>query len=144
MKRKQLASTEEAAPDVPESDDGSAHAGASADLDAQKLARTVYIGNVPASTSRKELKKHFTTFGSVDSVRLRAAAAANPKMSQRAAAITGEVAGNAISAFVVFEQPQAARAAVASTGEDGRRNQEYWATRLEALRGPSALGGDWS
>ena len=84
--------------------------------DDAKLARTVYVGNVPADATRKAIKRHFVTYGAVESVRLRSASAANPKMSQRAAVITGELAGDAICAYVVFEDVACAKKAIEATG----------------------------
>jgi RNA recognition motif-containing protein len=84
--------------------------------EAERLSRTVYVGNLPPKTNRKDLKRHFSTFGQVESVRLRAAAAANPKMSNRAAVITGDIAGESISGYVVFT---AGSSAVAATGASG-------------------------
>ena len=84
--------------------------------DDAKLARTVYVGNVPADATRKAIKRHFVTYGAVESVRLRSASAANPKMSQRAAVITGELAGDAVCAYVVFEDAACAKKAIEATG----------------------------
>ena len=51
-------------------------------------------------------------------MRLRAASSANPKMPQRAAVITGTVAGDAISAYVVFKERPGALAAVKASGTE--------------------------
>ena len=39
-----------------------------------KLPRTVFVGNLPASVRKKELKKEFAQYGPVESVRLRSLA----------------------------------------------------------------------
>ena len=39
--------------------------------DEGKLLRTVFIGNLPLRTKKKALTKEFTTFGVVDSIRIR-------------------------------------------------------------------------
>lgn len=39
-----------------------------------KLPRTVFVGNLPASVKKKELKKEFAQYGPVESVRLRSLA----------------------------------------------------------------------
>ena len=84
--------------------------------ESDKLLRTIFVGNLPASVTPKQLKRHFVAYGEVDSVRLRSAAAANPKMSQRAAVITGEVTGDSIHAYVVFTQRTSIARAIAATG----------------------------
>ena len=87
------------------------------DDDPERLARTVFVGNLPVGTQPKAIKKHFGAHGVVEAVRLRAAAAANPKMSQRAAVITGELTGDAVAAYVVFAERSAALAAIGASGQ---------------------------
>ena len=53
----------------------------------ERLARTVFVGNVPTEVDREKLAKHFAYYGKVVSVRIRSAAAANPKMPQKAVVI---------------------------------------------------------
>ena len=84
---------------------------------AERLSRTIYVGNLPPTASIKAVKKHFAASGKVESARFRAAAAANPKMSQRAAVITGELTGDAISAYVVFAERAGAVRAAATSGQ---------------------------
>lgn len=86
-------------------------------LNDSALPRTVFVGNVPSDTGRKKLQRHFASYGDVESVRLRTGAAANPKMSQRAAVITGELVGDAISAYVVFKDAASATKAIGASGE---------------------------
>jgi nucleolar protein 12 len=72
---------------------------------AERLARTIFVGNVPTSVGVKELKKFFSAHGGVESVRIRSAAAANLKMPQRGAVITGQLdteVKDATNAYVVF------------------------------------------
>ena len=87
--------------------------------DAERLARTVFVGNLPVGTRPKALKRHFAAHGTVEAVRLRAAAAANPKMSQRAAVITGEVTGDSLAAYVIYADRASALAAIATSGQIG-------------------------
>ena len=84
--------------------------------EAEVLARTVYVGNLPVDTTRKALRKHFAAYGTVSTARFRSASAANPKMGLRAAVITGEVVGDAISGYVVFADRQGAVAATRASG----------------------------
>lgn len=87
--------------------------------DAERLARTIFVGNLPVGTKPKALKRHFAAHGTVENVRLRAAAAANPKMSQRAAVITGEVTGDSLAAYVIYADRASALAAIATSGQIG-------------------------
>ena len=110
-------------PDASESDRGSGTKPSSADAEdggadsVERLARTVFVGNLPVGTKPKALKKHFSQYGTVEAVRFRAAAAANPKMSQRAAVITGELTGDAICGYVLYAQCTSATRALAASGE---------------------------
>ena len=47
----------------------------------EKMARTVFVGNVPVTTDRKALKKLFKDYGTVESVRLRSVALAKESLS---------------------------------------------------------------
>ena len=58
---------------------------------AERLARTIFVGNIPTLTTRKQLLKHFTAFGPVKNVRLRSVASSNLKLSKRAAVINGAI-----------------------------------------------------
>ena len=55
--------------------------------DPERLARTIFVGNVPTEVDRQQLEKHFAYYGTVVSVRIRSTAAANPKMPQKAVVI---------------------------------------------------------
>ena len=85
--------------------------------EAARLARTVFVGNLPTDIKSKAVRKHFATFGGIEAVRLRSAAAANPKMSKKAAVITRELAGDAISAYVVYTEAASVAPAVRSSGD---------------------------
>jgi nucleolar protein 12 len=85
--------------------------------DGIRLARTVFVGNVPVGTGVKQLRKHFASFGAVESVRFRAAAAENPKMPQKAAVIKGELTGEALCAYVVFDAQTSCARAIAASGQ---------------------------
>uniref|UniRef100_A0A7S0RH48 RRM domain-containing protein n=1 Tax=Chlamydomonas leiostraca TaxID=1034604 RepID=A0A7S0RH48_9CHLO len=89
---------------------------------AEQLARTVFVGNVPAKATRKEIKTHFSRYGKVDSVRLRSVPLdMESKMPRRAAIITGKVDERApATAYVVLTtQAEAAKALAANMTELG-------------------------
>ena len=109
---------EDAAPEPPEPTPAETAAERAA-AEEEKLSRTIFVGNLPVDTKPKAIKKHFSSHGQVEGVRLRAAAATNPKMSQRAAVITGELSGDTLAAYVVFAQRSAALAACAASGQLG-------------------------
>ena len=88
----------------------------SAEEEAERMTRTVFVGNLPIDTKTKAIRRHFAAFGAVEAVRLRSAAAANPKMSKKAAIITRELTGDAIAAYIVYVDVAAVAAAVASNG----------------------------
>ena len=110
--------TKKAPPAEPEPEAPAPDLVASAKESAESLSRTVFVGNLPVDTTRKALTRHFSSFGPVESARLRSASAVNPKMPQRAAVITGTVAGDAISAYIVFKERTAALVALKSSGAE--------------------------
>lgn len=58
--------------------------------DPEVKARTVFVGNVPLKTTKKNIKKLFRKYGIIESVRIRGIPAANPKLTKRVAAIKQE------------------------------------------------------
>jgi len=54
-------------------------------------AQTVFVGNVPSGCTQKELKKLFSEFGIIDTVRLRNLIPLNPKRGKRLAFIKKEL-----------------------------------------------------
>lgn len=52
-------------------------------VDPEKDARTVFVGNLPASIKKKKLKQLFGKFGDVESVRLRGAARPDMKTTKK-------------------------------------------------------------
>lgn len=90
------------------------------EAEAEKLTRTVFVGNIPAKTDRRQIQSKFASFGPVDSVRIRSVAAANPKMPQKGAVITGQIdtaVRDSVNAYVVFKQVPSAERALAANGE---------------------------
>lgn len=68
--------------------------------------KTIFVGNLPVNTKEKQLKRHFESFGTVKSVRLRSQMG---KIIYKKSMITKDPC---ITAFVVFDEQQAAEAAV--------------------------------
>ncbi|KAL6770879.1 hypothetical protein ACKKBF_B33070 [Auxenochlorella protothecoides x Auxenochlorella symbiontica] len=80
------------------------------------LHRTVFVGNLPASASRKSLKRLFSSCGAVESVRLRSLAIKQDlKMPRKSALLAGELDKDRASghAYVVFEDEASLPAALA-------------------------------
>jgi len=81
-----------------------------------RLARTAFVGNIPIDVRRAAILKHFSQFGSVETVRIRSAASANLKMQQRAAVITGTIdreVRDSVNAYIVFTEVESVRKAIA-------------------------------
>jgi len=98
-------------------------AAAKAAADAEKLRRTVFVGNLPVSTTRKELSKLFGPYGRVESARLRSVPVSlDKKMPRRVAIATGKVDGGRGGAhgYVVFKEAAGAAAALAANMSEVR------------------------
>jgi hypothetical protein len=112
---------------------------------------TAAIGG-PSAARPPQLATHMATWGANEmgtpspSPRVGSSAhGSSPRcFSPRSSTETGSVNGSQASSASALARQRSAIAAVAAVGDDGRRNQGYWANRLEALRGPNALDGDWS
>eukprot|EP00897_Mesotaenium_endlicherianum_P003955 jgi/Mesen1/3588/ME000020S03115 len=89
--------------------------GAAAADDAEKLARTVFVGNLPKEVTRKALAREFAQFGKLQSVRLRSVPLAESKLPRKAAIITGKLSDKrqSCNGYVVFESLEGADAALA-------------------------------
>ncbi|KAL1526309.1 hypothetical protein AB1Y20_015026 [Prymnesium parvum] len=91
----------------------------SAEEDSARLACTIFVGNVPVDVQRPTLAKHFSSYGAVETVRIRSVAAANPKMPQKAAVIKKDIDSSvkaSVNAYIVFKAPESASAATAANG----------------------------
>ncbi|GIL50273.1 hypothetical protein Vafri_6482, partial [Volvox africanus] len=91
--------------------------------EAARLARTIFVGNLPSSfaSAPKLLKRLFSGFGAIESARIRAVPVkVDAKMPRRAAILSGkiDVERGPCNAYVVFEQPESARAALGSNMQD--------------------------
>lgn len=87
--------------------------------DPERLSRTVFVGNVPAITKRKELKRLFKSFGPVEAVRLRGVVAANPKLPKKTALLARRMHKDCDTclAYVVFKREGSA-ASLDDSGDD--------------------------
>lgn len=88
----------------------------SAAATAAAQSKTLFVGNLPTNTKRKQLAKLFIDCGTVESIRLRTAAGL--PIYQHSVRKT---AGSLI-AFVVFDSPEAAVKALALNGCDFKGN----------------------
>jgi nucleolar protein 12 len=88
-------------------------------LDPEKEERTVYIGNLPISHTKKDLKKMLAEFGKIEAVRFRCAARPDMKTTKKVAVIkkTFHEERSSIAAYVRFAEKQEA---VAATGLNGQ------------------------
>jgi nucleolar protein 12 len=73
--------------------------------DPEVLARTAFVGNVPVSVKRKDLKRLFKPFGDIESVRLRGVIADVPNLPKKTALLARRLHKNcdALLAYVVFK-----------------------------------------
>ncbi|XP_056097400.1 RNA-binding protein 34 [Rhinichthys klamathensis goyatoka] len=85
-----------------------------------KLKRTVFVGNLPASCSKKSLLSLFRPAGVVESVRFRSVVREDPTLSRKVAAIQRKVHPKKqnINAYVVFREEEAAAGALKWNGRE--------------------------
>lgn len=86
---------------------------------AEKLSRTIFVGNLPITVKRKQLNRLFSQYGEVDSVRLRSVPLdleSKKKLPRKAAVIKGVVSSDrgGTNAYVVFKEQAAVAAALAA------------------------------
>ncbi|XP_078592351.1 RNA-binding protein 34-like [Branchiostoma floridae x Branchiostoma japonicum] len=86
--------------------------------DPERDQRTVFVGNLPVSTTKKELKKMFRKFGEIESVRFRSIAQSNPNVSKRVAMMRQEIQEKKknMNCYVVFTEEASAQAALRRNG----------------------------
>ncbi|CAH1262963.1 RBM34 [Branchiostoma lanceolatum] len=86
--------------------------------DPERDHRTVFVGNLPVSTTKKELKKMFRKFGEIESVRFRSIAQSNPNVSKRVAMMRQEIQEKKrnMNCYVVFTEEASAQAALKRNG----------------------------
>ena len=80
--------------------------------------RTVFVGNLPSSTSKQELKRHFADCGSIESVRVRSFKKHEHKRrtNSRDATYKSELNPGSIFGYVQFESNDSIESAVGKSG----------------------------
>ncbi|KAJ8285036.1 hypothetical protein COCON_G00038860 [Conger conger] len=83
-----------------------------------KNKRTVFVGNLPVSCTRKALQILFKELGSIESIRFRSVAREDPSMSLKVAAIQRKVhpKRQSINAYIVFKSEEGAEKALQRNG----------------------------
>lgn len=88
----------------------------------EKLARTIFIGNVPVACVEKEneknLKAKFSVYGPIESMRFRSVAFSKP-MEKKAAFLAGKLhqERDSLNAYIVFKDKEVAVKALAENGK---------------------------
>ncbi|XP_012273382.1 nucleolar protein 12 [Orussus abietinus] len=80
--------------------------------------RTIYIGNLPKETTKAHLKKEFSVFGLIHSIRLRGIIPSNPGIPIKEAAIKRKIHPkiNTIIAYIHFKSEESAKKAIKLNG----------------------------
>ncbi|XP_056135436.1 RNA-binding protein 34 [Lampris incognitus] len=91
-----------------------------ADMEAEaiKTKRTVFVGNLPPSCTKKTLQLLFRDKGAIESIRFRSVVREDPSMSRKLAAITRKVhpKKSSINAYVVFKEEEGVTGALERNG----------------------------
>ncbi|CAK6969926.1 RNA-binding protein 34 [Scomber scombrus] len=76
--------------------------------DALKKKKTVFVGNLPVSCTKKTLRSLFKDKGSIESIRFRSVAREDPSISRKVAAIQRKVhpKKQSVNAYVVFKDEE--------------------------------------
>ena len=97
-------------------------------------SRTVFVGNLPATVTRRKLKQLFSRHGKVDSVRLRSMVVEKGKLPVRVAKRKQQqITSPTVNAYVVFDDEEAAEKALSLNGAsiDGRHIRVDFAGRAK-------------
>ncbi|XP_076880939.1 RNA-binding protein 34 [Brachyhypopomus gauderio] len=83
-----------------------------------KLKRTVFVGNLPATLKKEDLKRIFKDLGDIESVRFRSVVREDPSMSRKLATIQRKVdpKKQSVNAYVVFKNEEGAVNAMTRNG----------------------------
>ncbi|KAF6206849.1 hypothetical protein GE061_018085 [Apolygus lucorum] len=86
--------------------------------DVEREARTVFVGNLPCNVKKMKLKKWFSKYGNVESVRLRCPPIANPDVPKKVSAMQKDFHEERtnISAFVRFVDASSVDKAISANG----------------------------
>nr|XP_020475896.1 RNA-binding protein 34 [Monopterus albus] len=93
---------------------------ASREEESMKRKRTVFVGNLPVSCTKKTVRSLFRDKGSIESIRFRSVVREDPSMSRRVAAITRKIhpKKQSINAYVVFKDEEAVAKALERNGTE--------------------------
>ena len=131
---------EEDAPLGPQTPTAAHHTSLNPEQQLERLSRTVFVGNVSPTSKRKFLKRVFSEFGKVESVRLRSVPLAKGTLLPRRAALLARKADASRSggacAYVVFEERAAAERALSKNMEEVGGN----VVRVDFAAPPSSRG----
>ncbi|GAA6225671.1 RNA-binding protein 34 [Lates japonicus] len=91
---------------------------ASREEEAVKRKRTVFIGNLPVSCTKKTLRSLFRDKGSIESIRFRSVVREDPSMSRKVAAIKRKIHPKRqnVNAYVVFKDEEGVAKALERNG----------------------------
>jgi len=81
--------------------------------------RTIFVGNLPTSVTRRDIVKVFKEAGEIDTVRLRSIVPSKVKLSKKVASIKKEIAADSkdnINAYVKYKNSEGALAALKMNG----------------------------
>ncbi|XP_073446966.1 RNA-binding protein 34 [Dendrobates tinctorius] len=83
-----------------------------------KNKRTVFVGNLPSSCTKQVLKSCFKEFGTIETMRFRSVARADPTESRKVASIKRNLhpKRKSINAYVVFKEEHSATKAIVRNG----------------------------
>eukprot|EP00051_Salpingoeca_urceolata_P013127 m.164092 g.164092 ORF g.164092 m.164092 type:complete len:508 (+) comp17705_c0_seq5:207-1730(+) len=85
--------------------------------DPERLARTIFVGNLPATCSKKQIRNLFKKYGAVEAIRLRNVSLLQNRVNKRAAVILRQQHASdksTMTAYIVFLDKESAEAATAS------------------------------
>nr|CAD7401435.1 unnamed protein product [Timema cristinae] len=86
--------------------------------DEEKESRTIFVGNVPNSWNKFKIKRYFSKYGAVESLRLRCPPLADPRVPKKVAIIKKKFHPDRtnIHVFVCFVEKESAYKALAANG----------------------------
>lgn len=84
----------------------------------ERLARTIFVGNVPLDAKREKLVKFFKPCGPIESIRFRSIPVKKFKLPKRAAVLSGErlPERDSMNAYIVFQSEESVPAALSLSG----------------------------
>ncbi|AWP05026.1 putative RNA-binding protein 34 [Scophthalmus maximus] len=90
------------------------------DEEAAKKRRTVFVGNLPVSCTKKTLRSLFRDKGSIESIRFRSLVREDPAMSRKVAVIKRQIhpKKQSVNAYVVFKDEEGVAKAMERNGTE--------------------------